>query len=250
MQSKRNQAGKSGRSQIASAINEFKVPEEFCYWAKEYLKVCHEKETSQKDRYLENHHKNYQANEKKLDRLIEMKMDGLITREEFTKKRNKIIEDQRTIKEKLKGTDKQANDWRSLAEKTFELAQNASTWFQEGTLEEKNEILLTIGTDFILKDKEIQIKWREPYQILREQNPKIWQYREKEIEFLKEAEIRHREGREDKRTPNSQISSLEPLKNGVTTTKKDPHLDENCEWRARRDSNPGPADSKSDALSS
>ena len=60
------------------------------------------------------------------------------------------------LQELLNDTDNRVNKWLEIAEQVFDFAQDARRKFESGTLEEKRQILICLGSNFILKDKIIK----------------------------------------------------------------------------------------------
>lgn len=51
----------------------------------------------------------------------------------------------------------ESDKWRELSEKIFDFACHSHEWFKKGSMQEKNEILLAIGSKFTLDDGQLKI---------------------------------------------------------------------------------------------
>ncbi len=71
-----------------------------------------------------------------------------------------------TLKEKLKDVNHSAEKQLELTERAF--ACYASYWFENGTIEQKNTILKTIGSNFVLKDRKLSLELKNPWLFLTE----------------------------------------------------------------------------------
>lgn len=63
---------------------------------------------------------------------------------------------------------KRADEWLELSQKIFNFVCYARLRFQRGTLHEKKEILATIGSNLVLKDKILSLTVPEPFIALQE----------------------------------------------------------------------------------
>jgi hypothetical protein len=68
----------------------------------------------------------------------------------------------------LRDTGQRAEQWWKLTEQTFEFASTAQDRFANGDSQTKRQILATIGSNLILKDKKLWIQAKKPFFILEE----------------------------------------------------------------------------------
>lgn len=69
------------------------------------------------------------------------------------------------MRDKLRGTEKRADQWLELTEKTFNYATYARSAFLKGDEQKKKEILLTLGSNPILENQKLLVeayKWFVP----------------------------------------------------------------------------------------
>ena len=72
---------------------------------------------------------------------------------------------QATIRQDI---DQRQNTWLALSERFFNFACYARLWFAEGDLQQKREILATLGSNLVLKDKKLSIDAPKPFLILKD----------------------------------------------------------------------------------
>ena len=77
------------------------------------------------------------------------------------------------LQELLNDTDNRVNKWLEIAEQVFDFAQDARRKFESGTLEEKRQILICLGSNFILKDKILTIDIKKPFHTIKEIAPQV-----------------------------------------------------------------------------
>ena len=97
-----------------------------------------------------------------------MRLRELITDEEYIEQKNKLLKERCNIEEKLRDAENRSDRWLELTEKTFVFACYAKVWFEKGSLQDKKEILQTIGSNLILKDKKLRIELKKPFLIIEE----------------------------------------------------------------------------------
>ncbi len=131
-----------------------------------YLQTIHADETEARavvDRSLDTA---YRACQTRLDALTDLRIRGLLTDEEYAAKRQALLGEQLRLKERLADTDHRATQWRALAERAFIFANEAKERFETGSLEEKREILVALGSNLVLKDKNLRISLQEPFELI------------------------------------------------------------------------------------
>lgn len=157
----------------------------------------------------------YDACVQQIDNLLRLKLspsntDGsLLSDEEYGKQKARLLAEKVRLEEKLRDTEHHVEHWLDIAEKTFMFACHAREWFMRGTLEDKRQILMAIGSNLVLKDKKLRIEATKPFFIL--------------AAGLKSV---HQEN-----------GAFEPLKNGATKPQKSYFAVPNPLWQGRQDSN-------------
>jgi hypothetical protein len=166
-------AVKSFEEQIDALLAKFTIPESFKNWAIKWLQNQHTKEVSDRTG-IKNNLQDLDTNvQKQCDTLLDAYLKKLVTEEEYEKKKNLLLLEQEHIRRNLKETDKRADNWLELTEKTFNFACYARFWFAKGTNQEKREILATIGSNLVLKDKKLLLRQRKPFTIINGMQEKI-----------------------------------------------------------------------------
>jgi len=148
--------------QIIENLSRIKIPLEFHQWAMKQLKIESKKEIGDRNRILENQKKTYKNCIKKIDTLIEMRMNNEITSEEFSEKKLDLEKEKSQLQELLNDSDKRINKWVEKAETVFNFARDAKRKFETGTMEEKKQILSALGSNLILKDGKLSILIEKP----------------------------------------------------------------------------------------
>lgn len=143
--------------EIAEILGGLTIPPEFNEWAMSWLKDENHKEADDRNDILDTQQKSYNECVKKIDNLIDMRAGGEISEQQFKDKKAKIIKEKMHLQELLKDTDKRVDNWLERAEEALIFAQNAKLAFENGTLQRKREILNTLGSNLLLKDRKLRI---------------------------------------------------------------------------------------------
>lgn len=154
--------------QIDGVLAKIQISEKFKDWALEYLHEVNEQEVDDRTVIYKSLQEAYNAIQGKLDSLLDLRIRELISDNEYTQKKEVLLKEQTGLKERLGDTENRASRWLELSEKTFNFACHARDWFANGGLEDKKRILLTIGSDFVLKDKKIAVQLQGPYLIIQD----------------------------------------------------------------------------------
>lgn len=145
--------------QIANELNKLEIKADFKNWALARLKEMNQQETSDRDNIYGNQRREYETCVKKLTNLVDMRANEEIDAEEFkTRKATLLIEKER-LQELLKDTDRRVDNWLEIAERGFNFAEKARLVFAKGGIEVKKEIFTALGSNFILKDKILNVSW-------------------------------------------------------------------------------------------
>jgi len=93
-----------------------------------------------------------------------MNTDGsLLSDEDFEKQMRELKREKKELEDKKQNFGERVNQWLDLSIKTFNFACYARICFSKGTLQEKKEILATIGSNFLLENKILRLNVPKPF---------------------------------------------------------------------------------------
>jgi len=96
-----------------------------------------------------------------------MKLDETIDDQTYRDKKQILEAEKNDIMAKLDNTANDLDGWRTKIEDTIEFARSCQYKFNNGSREDKQMILMTIGTNLLFKsDKSLDIKLKPEYRIL------------------------------------------------------------------------------------
>lgn len=138
---------------------------EFRDWALTLLNRSNDNEIEERTKIHESLSRTLLNTQAQLDNLTKMRYRDLIGDDEFIKERTSLQKEIFTLKEQLRETENRADQWLELTEKTFNFATYARYHFINGDLQTRKEILMALGSNFILKDRKLALqakKWLQP----------------------------------------------------------------------------------------
>ena len=159
--------------QIEKIIESIDLDPEIFDWAKTAIKRRYSEETRGREDVYENINKTLEVEEKKKNRLLQMRLGGEFdgNYEEYERLKTEIEEKIERFKIKRKELEKESVDWTELVERTFDFAKLASQTFKNGNLEKKKEIFRAIGWNWTLKDGKLNANlqdWFLPFMKIKE----------------------------------------------------------------------------------
>jgi len=104
--------------------------------------------------------------EDKLDILLDTHLDGTITKDEYTAKKQKILNQKIEISEKLKDFEQNGNHWLEPAKKFILASKQAEMIALRENLFDKKDFLKKIGSNRILRERKLFFEPRKAWQIL------------------------------------------------------------------------------------
>jgi DNA invertase Pin-like site-specific DNA recombinase len=158
--------------QVREVLSQITINDDFREWGIERLKKAHGQEVETRTRMYQSQQAAYNTCQKQLDNLLSLRLRDLISEEEYLRKRQELQREQVSLKLKLADTEDRADKWLELAEGTFIFANQAQNAFNEGSDEQRREIFAALGSNFLLKDRMISIKLKNPFELLQNANTK------------------------------------------------------------------------------
>ena len=159
--------------QIANDLGKIAIPTSFHLWAIKQLKAEQANENSDQQEIVEAHRKAWDACKRKLDALFDLRLTGEVNQKEFLRHKEKLLKEKHKYEELIEDANNRAETWLGRAEKMLHFAETAKLRFELGTLDEKREILATLGSNFILLDKKLSISLSKPLELVAEVAPEI-----------------------------------------------------------------------------
>jgi hypothetical protein len=103
--------------------------------------------------------------QKTSDRLLDLVVNGTINEETYKLRSKETDARIKRLQEELNGVLTNGHDWRKAMAKTLDVLFNGRERFENGDNYAKREVLQSLGSDIVIKDKKLMIntyKWLEP----------------------------------------------------------------------------------------
>lgn len=144
-------------NQVMVILEKIEIPQDIYTWAMSELKQENNFEKEAKQKMVETHKKNYDKEVGRLQKLIDMRADDEITKEEYAKKRAEAESKKDYAEEKIKEIEGNNKIFLEKADKLFSFARDAKEKFKNGTAKDKKEIILNLGSNPQIFNKNIMI---------------------------------------------------------------------------------------------
>src|SRR3989344_1339127 len=160
--------------QVDEILRHVGISDEFKQWALKYFNELNKEEVSDRNVVIRELQKNYDGCIQRLDNLVKLKIsphntDGtLLSDEEFKAQKEAIMKEKRQIELGIGSAGKRIENWIENLERQLDFAVQARYRFATGSLEDKRDILATIGSNLVLEDRKLRCKAQGPYCFLEE----------------------------------------------------------------------------------
>jgi DNA invertase Pin-like site-specific DNA recombinase len=158
------------RRELERQIDEFlsgiEIDGRYVEWAIRRLRSDHQRESKARRGELRERQEAFRAAAAKLDALLEMRLSGEITEEEYKRKKGELLGEKTRQEELLSDAGGRQTKWLDACERTFRFASLARRAFAEGDANTKRAILTTLGSNLVLRDGNLSIQAEKPFSIL------------------------------------------------------------------------------------
>jgi site-specific DNA recombinase len=165
-------SGKELETQIVGQLARISISIKFKDWAIKYLRELHAKESAARNDIIQTQQKAYKDCLSQIDGLVNLKTssgnrDGsMLSDTEYMQRRGSLLKEKAVLEELLNDAGHRVERQLKLSEEVFEFACTAQERFAKGDVATKKQILATMGSNLILKDKKLLIEATKPFFIL------------------------------------------------------------------------------------
>ena len=159
--------------QIEKELEKCTIKPQFLEWAIEYLNESNDNEIDTRSNVYEMQHQSLTKAQKELDELTRMRYRGFIDDDTFLKEKKTLQLEINKHTESLRDTEKRAENWLELTEKTFYFATYARSKFMKASLQEKRELLLGLGQNIIIQDEKLSLDTSIWFERVANEYPKL-----------------------------------------------------------------------------
>ncbi len=159
--------------QIEKLLLGLEIHPEFFEWARSTLKRRHSDEVATQQTILNNIDRTITENEKRLNTLLDLRIDGSVDKNEYLKRSLEINNEITSMKKQRSEVEYEADGWIDTVCKTLDFAAKACESFKNGDIEKKKEIFRALGSNWVLHNGELSIdvnSWFVPIQKFKKLN--------------------------------------------------------------------------------
>lgn len=150
--------------QVDEVLSQLTISERFKNWAINNLHEVRTTEATTNEVVLENKTTELKATIAQIDALLikytspANSAGTLISDEEYQTLKAQLLKRKNGLEETLANQGKEIEKWLELSERTFNFARYARIWFEKGDVNTRRAIFACLGSNLILKDRNINIK--------------------------------------------------------------------------------------------
>ena len=150
------------------------VSDAFKSWAIKYLHEVRTDEAKSHEQVVASKQKRVLEITKQVDALLlrytspSNVAGDLISDAEYKSAKNTLLAEKSALEGDLQAQSVAIEKWLELSERTFNFARYAAAWFFKGDLETRRAVFACLGSNFLLKDRKLNIQLRKPFELLLE----------------------------------------------------------------------------------
>lgn len=173
--------------QLEAILESIRIPATFHEWAMEQIMLDQQKYIDDRNRGRELSRSTFDDWEKKIDSLVEKYIEGKVPEAAYQRKLAEFEAGKKLAKKVIDGIDERAEERIDELDQDLDFAKKAREEFENGGDAKRREIIMRLGSNFILLDHTLDIVLKEPLERVKEIAPLINAAAEK-FEPLKNAD--------------------------------------------------------------
>jgi site-specific DNA recombinase len=154
--------------QFQEILKQIKLNDEQLSWIKHCLKENHKSEQDFKKRSVASLRRQQSLIEKKLNRMYEDRLEGLISKEMWQSKSREYRDQVETISIKIQAHEKANLNYYDTAVRLLELSQRAHSLYLRVSATEKKKLLKFVCSNSQLDGKNLLVTYRKPFNMIAE----------------------------------------------------------------------------------
>lgn len=127
---------------------------------------------------------------KKLDTLLEIRLNSEIDETEYLQKKQELKEEKDKFDELIADSSHRIDTWFDNAEKFLKFAETAKERFENGSTETKKDILSCLGSNLLLMDGKLRVQLQSPLNVFAEYSTAVTALKER----LEPVQLQARQG--------------------------------------------------------
>lgn len=160
-------------SQLDSLINKYTISPQLYDWGIRAINEIAHEESKQRNKVQVMQNRSIESIQSKLDRLLDLVADGVITADEYKEKVASLKNELKVRQDEQHATADRVKNWYEIVGSTLEMLTEAPEKFARGSFGERRDILLAIGKNPVLTNNILSITPNEWLIPLEKELPKI-----------------------------------------------------------------------------
>jgi hypothetical protein len=156
--------------QLREELQKISLPESWYKTGLEQIEKWVEEEKTGQQALIQNIGNAIIEVKRKLDKLVNGFLEGIIEKDTYLEKKEKLILKKGDLEEQSKQFGDKTLVWLEPMTRWLEAARHAGEISKSENYHEIKSFVEKIGSNLLLQDKKIKIKWKEPFLILRKYN--------------------------------------------------------------------------------
>lgn len=148
--------------QIAAFLDTITITKDLSDWCSYILKELNRENEGKDELTAHAQWQRLESCKKELDELLTCKIRKLISEEEFSRKRESLIQEKYRLKELVDDRDSHFDEVFEFGTQAFQFAEAARRTFAHGSVDEKRQILKYTGSNLVLSDGKLSIEPKKP----------------------------------------------------------------------------------------
>jgi site-specific DNA recombinase len=155
-------------SQIEALVSEIAIDDYWYQWCLDEIKSWAEAEKDTIDDQFSQLKNELDSYRQRLERLLDIHIDGALNSEEYKSKKNKLVCESKAIEDKIHQIKDKGNNWFELLADSLKVSNQAhhSIWNQD--FKSMGKTLKKVGSNPILMDKKYSLTFNKPFCFFRE----------------------------------------------------------------------------------
>ena len=151
--------------QVEELIDQYEITPKLYELGMRALKEIADKELAERDDIQNSQTDSIKATQRQLDRLLDLLTDGVISSDDYAKKSAELKQRLIDLQEQQAETAMRTRSWYEIVGTTLTQLTSATEKFNNGTLEDKKQVLSALGSNPILTDGRLSLEeyfWLQP----------------------------------------------------------------------------------------
>ena len=154
------------RNQLGKQVKKIQINDMLKELLTEAIRRSHKKEKEMHSIGIQEWENMYKTAEDRLNKLFELFYGGAINKDEFSQRKEEIMDEKQKAKEHLDTHGEAQKSWLNYSEKLIITTNHVYQVFKDGTPEEVKLLMKTVGKNFILKDGNVSFQFKEPFNMI------------------------------------------------------------------------------------